>query len=82
MPFVPSAGRVGVLLLAGPRRSSGSSAPPVCAVAVPRVVRLRPPHVVEPDQILTVAVDCLPMYHSSNGILTAVAKTAVDGICQ
>ena len=38
--------------------------------------------IAETDQILTVAVECLPMYHSSNGILTAVAKTVVDGICQ
>lgn len=38
--------------------------------------------IAETDQILTVAVDCLPMYHSSNGILTAVGKTTVDAICQ
>ena len=36
----------------------------------------------ETDQILTVAVECLPMYDSGNGILTAVAKCGVDGICQ
>ena len=34
------------------------------------------------DQILTVAVDCTPLYDSTNGILTAVGKCAVDGICQ
>ncbi len=38
--------------------------------------------VAETDQILTVAVDCLPMYDSTNGILTAVGKTTVDAICQ
>jgi hypothetical protein len=38
--------------------------------------------IAETDQILTVAVDCLPMYDTTNGILTAVAKTTVDGICQ
>jgi hypothetical protein len=38
--------------------------------------------IAETDQILTVAVECLPMYHASNGILTAVGKTTVDGICQ
>jgi hypothetical protein len=38
--------------------------------------------IAETDQILTVAVDCIPMYDANNGILTAVAKTAVDGICQ
>jgi hypothetical protein len=38
--------------------------------------------IAETDQILTVAVDCVPMYHSVNGILTAVGKCAVDGICQ
>jgi hypothetical protein len=38
--------------------------------------------IAETDQILTVAVDCLPMYDSGNGILTAVGKTTVDGICQ
>lgn len=38
--------------------------------------------IAETDQILTVAVDCVPLYDSANGILTAVAKTAVDGICQ
>ena len=38
--------------------------------------------IAETDQILTVAVECLPMYHTTNGILTAVGKCAVDGICQ
>jgi hypothetical protein len=36
----------------------------------------------ETDGILTVSVDCVPMYDASNGILTAVAKCGVDGICQ
>ena len=30
--------------------------------------------IAETDQILTVAVECLPMYHVTNGILTAVGK--------
>jgi len=38
--------------------------------------------IAETDQILTVAVDCLPMYDSNNGILIEVGKTTVDGICQ
>ena len=38
--------------------------------------------IAETDQILTVAVDCTPMYDSTNGILTAVGKSGVDGICQ
>src|SRR5512142_322439 len=38
--------------------------------------------IAETDQILTVAVDCLPMYDSTNGILTAVGKCSVDSICQ
>jgi hypothetical protein len=38
--------------------------------------------IAETDQILTVAVDCLPMYDSTNGVLTAVAKCGVDGVCQ
>src|SRR5450432_2768580 len=38
--------------------------------------------IAETDQILTVAVECLPMYDTTNGILTAVAKTVVDAICQ
>jgi len=38
--------------------------------------------VAETDQILTVAVDCIPMYDVNNGILTAVGKCAVDQICQ
>jgi hypothetical protein len=36
----------------------------------------------ETDQFATVAVDCVPQYDATNGILTAVAKSAVDGICQ
>lgn len=36
----------------------------------------------ETDQIATVAVDGLPMFDATNGYLTAVAKTAVGGICQ
>jgi hypothetical protein len=38
--------------------------------------------IAETDQILTVAVDCLPMYDTSNGVIQAVAKCNVDGICQ
>jgi hypothetical protein len=38
--------------------------------------------IAETDQILTVAVECVPMYHATNGVLTAVAKCQVDGICQ
>ena len=38
--------------------------------------------IAETDEILTVAVECLPMYDTTNGILTAVAKTVVDAICQ
>ena len=38
--------------------------------------------IAETDQVLTVSVECLPMYDSSNGILTAVGKTTVDAICQ
>jgi hypothetical protein len=36
----------------------------------------------ETDGILTVAVDCTPLYDSTNGIITAVAKCNVDQICQ
>ena len=32
--------------------------------------------------IVTVAVECLPMYDSTNGIISAVAKCGVDSICQ
>ncbi|MCX6629016.1 MAG: hypothetical protein NTW28_15470 [Candidatus Solibacter sp.] len=35
----------------------------------------------ETDSIVTVAVDCTPMYHATNGIITAVAKCNVDAIC-
>ena len=38
--------------------------------------------IAETDQILTVAVECQPMYDSTNGVLTAVGKCAVDQICQ
>ena len=38
--------------------------------------------IAETDQILTVAIDCTPMYDANNGILAAVAKCGVDGICQ
>jgi hypothetical protein len=38
--------------------------------------------IAETDQILTVAVECLPMFDAANGVLTAVAKCGVDGICQ
>jgi hypothetical protein len=34
------------------------------------------------DGIVTVSVDCLPMYDSTNGVIQAVAKCNVDGICQ
>jgi hypothetical protein len=36
----------------------------------------------ETDQIVTVAVDCTPIYDTTNGIITAVAKCNVDAICQ
>ena len=36
----------------------------------------------ETDGIVTVAVECLPMYEAANGIVSAVAKCAVDSICQ
>lgn len=29
-----------------------------------------------------VAVECVPIYYAANGILTAIAKCGVDGICQ
>ena len=38
--------------------------------------------IAQTDQILTVAVDCTPLYDFTNGIRTAVGKCAVDGICQ
>lgn len=34
------------------------------------------------DGIVTVAVECAPMYHATNGVISAVAKCGVDGICQ
>jgi hypothetical protein len=36
----------------------------------------------ETDGIVTIAVDCLPMWDATNGIVSAVAKCGVDGICQ
>jgi hypothetical protein len=36
----------------------------------------------EADGIVTVQVTCTPLYHSSNGLVTAVAKCNVDGICE
>jgi len=36
----------------------------------------------ETDQILTVSVDCTPLYDSTNGVISAVAKCNVDQICQ
>jgi len=36
----------------------------------------------ETDQVVTVAVEATPLYDSTNGIVSAVAKCAVDGICQ
>jgi hypothetical protein len=38
--------------------------------------------IAETDQILTVAVECVPMFDAANGVLTAVAKCGADGICQ
>jgi hypothetical protein len=35
----------------------------------------------ETDGIVTVAVECTPMYHSSNAVISAVAKCLVDDIC-
>lgn len=34
------------------------------------------------DGIVTVDVVCTPQYHSTNGVLSVVAKTATDNICQ
>jgi hypothetical protein len=36
----------------------------------------------ETDGIVTVSVECLPMWDETNGIVSAVAKCNVDGICQ
>ncbi|MDX2150915.1 MAG: hypothetical protein SFV54_09285 [Bryobacteraceae bacterium] len=36
----------------------------------------------ETDGIVTVSVECLPMYDSTNGIVSAVSKCTVDNICQ
>jgi hypothetical protein len=38
--------------------------------------------VVDTEGRVTVSVECAPQYHSTNGVLTAVAKCGVDGICQ
>ena len=35
----------------------------------------------ETDGIVTVAVECTPMYYSSNAVISAVAKCLVDDIC-
>ena len=36
----------------------------------------------ETDGIVTVAVECTPMYHETNAVISAVAKCLVDDICQ
>lgn len=36
----------------------------------------------ETDGIVTVAVECLPMFDAANGIVSAIAKCGVDNICQ
>jgi hypothetical protein len=36
----------------------------------------------ETDQIVTVAAEATPIYHTTNGIITAVPKCNVDAICQ
>ena len=36
----------------------------------------------ETDGLVTVAVECQPQYHPTNGLLTAVAKCNTDGIAQ
>jgi hypothetical protein len=36
----------------------------------------------ETDGIVTVSVDCLPMWHETNGIVAAVAKCGIDNIGQ
>ncbi len=36
----------------------------------------------ETDGIVTVVVECLPMWDATNGIVSAVARCGVDGICQ
>jgi hypothetical protein len=36
----------------------------------------------ETDGIVTVAVECLPMFDAANGIVSAVVKCGVDNICQ
>ena len=36
----------------------------------------------ETNDFVTVAVDCTPEYDATNGVIAAVAKCGVDGICQ
>jgi len=36
----------------------------------------------ETDGIVTVSVECLPMWDETSGVVSAVAKCGVDGICQ
>ena len=36
----------------------------------------------ETDGIVTVSVECLPMWDATNGVVSAVAECNVDGICQ
>ncbi len=36
----------------------------------------------ETNGIVTVSVDCIPQYDATNGVISAVAKCNVDGICQ
>jgi hypothetical protein len=36
----------------------------------------------ETEGLVTVSVDCLPMWDETNGIVSAVAQCSVDGICQ
>jgi hypothetical protein len=36
----------------------------------------------ETNDFVTVAVDCTPEYDATNGVISAVAKCGVDGICQ
>jgi hypothetical protein len=36
----------------------------------------------ETEGIVTVSVTCAPQYHATNGVISAVVNTSVDGICQ
>jgi hypothetical protein len=36
----------------------------------------------ETNDFVTVVVDCTPEYDATNGVISAVAKCGVDGICQ